>query len=50
MVCEKAATTYTVFCDNGKKYGQIDTYGRSDRKLSEKLANLLSLIEIQRGS
>ncbi len=38
LVHEKVATTYTVFSDDGKKYVQIDTYGKSNRTLPEKIS------------
>jgi transposase-like protein len=38
LVHEKVVTTYTVFGDDRKKYVQIDTYGKSDRALPEKIS------------
>lgn len=37
----KVFTTYTAFEQNGKKYFQIDTYGRADREMPEKISQSL---------
>ncbi len=37
-VQEKVRTTYTVFEADGKKYVQIDTYGRTARENPEKIS------------
>jgi len=37
-VHEKVSSTYTVFEENGKKYLQIDTYGKQDREMPEKVS------------
>ena len=41
----KVFTTYTSFEESGKKYFQIDTYGRSDRKMPEKISQSIQLDE-----
>lgn len=41
----KVHTTYTSFEQNGKKYFQIDTYGRADRKMPEKISQSIQLDE-----
>ena len=41
----KVFTTYTTFEQNGKKYFQIDTYGRADREMPEKISQSLQLDE-----
>lgn len=38
IVHDKVYATYTAFEINGKKYVQIDTYGRINRKNPEKLS------------
>lgn len=35
--------TYTVFEDHGKKYFQIDTFGRSGRKFTDKISQSIQL-------
>lgn len=42
-VHEKVHTTYTVFEQEGKKYVQIDTYGRIDREHPEKISQSIQL-------
>lgn len=37
-VHENVIATYSVFDINGKKYFQIDTYGRSSRKYQDKIS------------
>lgn len=37
--------TYTVFNKDGKKYFQIDTYGRVSRKYTDKISQSLQLDE-----
>ena len=44
-VHEKVHTTYTVFELDGKKYVQIDTYGRIDRENPEKVSQSIQLDE-----
>lgn len=39
----KVTTTYSVFCEEGNKYVQIDTYGRSDRDIPEKISQSIQL-------
>ncbi len=34
----KVTTTYSVFDDHGNKYVQIDTYGKSNRVIPEKIS------------
>ena len=34
----KVTTTFSVFEEDGKKYVQIDTYGKSDRVIPEKIS------------
>lgn len=40
----KVHTTYTVFEVDGEKYFQLDTYGKSEREMPEKLVKRFSLI------
>lgn len=35
--------TYTIFEENNEKYLQIDTYGRSEREMPEKISQSLQL-------
>ena len=42
---EKVQTTYTVFEKDGKKYVQIDTYGKFDRDNPEKISQSIQLDE-----
>lgn len=42
-VHDKVHATYTVFEMSGKKYVQIDTYGRIDRENPEKLSQSFQL-------
>jgi len=37
-VHSKVSATYTIFTENGEKYLQIDTYGKSERKMPEKIS------------
>jgi len=37
-VHDEVHATYTVFEINGNKYFQIDTYGRADREMPEKIS------------
>ena len=37
-VHDKVLSTYTVFESDGEKYLQIDTYGRTDRDMPEKIS------------
>lgn len=39
----KVTTTYSVFEENGYKYVQIDTYGKSDRAIPEKISQSIQL-------
>ena len=39
----KVAATYSVFEEDGKKYVQIDTYGKSDRVIPEKISQSIQL-------
>ena len=39
----KVSTTYTVFELDGKKYVQLDTYGRSSRDMPEKVSQSLQI-------
>lgn len=38
-----ARVTYSVFEDEGKRYFQIDTYGRSTRDMPEKISQTIQL-------
>lgn len=42
-VHELARATYTVFMVDGEKYFQIDTYGRSDREMPDKISQSIQL-------
>ena len=42
---EKVHTTYTVFEKDGKKYVQLDTYGKDDRDNPEKISQSIQLDE-----
>lgn len=44
-VHEKVHATYTVFELDGKKYVQLDTYGRIDRENPEKISQSFQLDE-----
>ena len=39
----KVTATYSVFEEYGKKYVQIDTYGKSDRAIPEKISQTIQL-------
>ena len=41
----KVFTTYTSFEQGGKKYFQLDTYGRADREMPEKISQSIQLDE-----
>lgn len=41
----KVFTTYTSFEQGGKKYFQIDTYGKADREMPEKISQSIQLDE-----
>lgn len=43
LIHEKVHATYTVFEQDGKKYVQIDTYGRIDREHPEKMSQSIQL-------
>jgi len=38
VIHEKVYTTYTIFEDKGKRYVQIDTYGKVNRENPEKIS------------
>ncbi len=38
-----ARATYSIFEDGGKRYFQIDTYGRSTRDMPEKISQTIQL-------
>ena len=40
---EEARATYTTFIQDGKKYFQIDTYGRSYRDMPEKISQTIQI-------
>lgn len=42
---EKVHTTYTIFEMDGKKYVQLDTYGRIDRENPEKISQSFQIDE-----
>ena len=42
---EKVTSTYTVFEKDGRKYFQLDTYGRDDRENPEKVSQSFQLDE-----
>ncbi len=42
-VHEKVHATYTVFQADGKKYVQLDTYGRVEREHPEKISQSIQL-------
>lgn len=42
---EKVYTTYSTFSCYGKRYVQIDTYGRSDREVPGKISQSIQLDE-----
>ena len=41
----KVFTTYTSFEQDGKKYFQLDTYGRADREMPEKISQSIQFDE-----
>ena len=41
----KVFTTYTSFEQAGKKYFQLDTYGRADREMPEKISQSIQFDE-----
>lgn len=43
---EEVESTYTIFEKNGVKYFQIDTYGKSERKLKGQSSQVLQLDEV----
>lgn len=43
FIHDKVHTTYTVFELDGKKYVQLDTYGRIDRENPEKISQSIQL-------
>lgn len=42
-VHEEANATYTVFIDSGRKYFQIDTYGKASRSHPERISRMLQI-------
>lgn len=42
-VHEEVDATYTIFCKDGNKFFQIDTYGKDGRKLKGKSSQILQL-------
>ena len=42
-VHEKAYATYTIFEMDNTKYFQLDTYGKKDRKIPEKISQSIQL-------
>ncbi len=44
-VQEEVEATYTVFAKDGHKYFQIDTYGKSARKLKGRSSQILQIDE-----
>lgn len=42
---EKVVTTYTSFEQDGKKYFQLDTYGRANREMPEKISQSIQFDE-----
>lgn len=44
-VHDTVKATYTIFEMKGNKYFQIDTYGKSDRKIPEKISQSIQLDE-----
>lgn len=45
MIQDEVPATYVVFEKCGKKYFQIDTYGRSDRVETEKASQIIQIDE-----
>ena len=45
MIHEKVFSTYTVFSENGKKYVQLDTYGRVGRAIPGKISQSVQFDE-----
>ena len=45
IVHDKVTTTYSIFYNGGKKYVQIDTYGRDDRAIPNKLSQSFQIDE-----
>ena len=43
MLHAKVFTTYSSFEHEGRKYFQIDTYGRADREMPEKISQSIQL-------
>lgn len=39
----KVTATYSVFDEGGNRYVQIDTYGKSDREIPEKISQSIQL-------
>ena len=42
---DKVVATYTSFERSGKRYVQLDTYGRSDREMPEKISQSIQFDE-----
>ena len=45
VVHDEVSATYTVFIKDNKKYFQIDTYGRAERDMPEKISQSIQLDE-----
>lgn len=45
QIQEKVKTTYTIFEMDGKRYFQLDTYGRKGRKYPEKISQSFQMDE-----
>ena len=43
IIHDKVYTTYTVFEHNGERYVQLDTYGKDDRKLPDKISQSIQI-------
>lgn len=43
---EKVYTTYSVFEENGEKYVQIDTYGKSSREIPGKISQSIQFDKV----
>lgn len=39
----KVTTTYSIFDENGERYVQIDTYGKNDRVIPEKISQSIQI-------
>lgn len=45
VIHDKVTATYTVFYDKEKKYLQLDTYGRDDRAIPNKISQSFQIDE-----